>query len=187
MPQRRTNVLRRDQPIRTELMTGIIRPLDGLEKVLRYEPDTGRFFWLVDRPRRAKAGDQAGHKNKQGYIEIRYNYKTYQAQRIAWYLKTGRDPGAMSIDHINNNRGDNRFRNLRLATQAENSRNTKKRQGLTSIYKGVYWYKRHQKWKASINHEGRSIHLGYFEDEYEAHLAYCRAALKLQGEFANFG
>ena len=168
-------------------MTGIIRPLEGLEKVLRYEPDTGRFFWLVDRPRRTKAGDQAGHKNKQGYIEIRYNYKTYQAQRIAWYLETGRDPGAMSIDHINNNRGDNRFKNLRLATQAENSRNTKKRQGLTSIYKGVYWYKRHQKWKASINHEGRSIHLGYFEDEYEAHLAYCRAALRLQGEFANFG
>ena len=93
----------------------------------------------------------------------------------------------MSIDHINNDRCDNRFKNLRLATQAENSRNTKKRQGLTSKYKGVYWYKRYEKWKASINNNDKSIHLGYFEDEYEAHLAYCKAAVKLQGEFANFG
>jgi hypothetical protein len=187
VPQRRTNVLRRDQPTESELMTGIIRPLDGLEKVLRYEPDTGNFFWLVDRPRKTKAGDQAGHKNKQNYIEIRYNHKTYGAHRIAWYLQTGQDPSEMSIDHINNDRRDNRFENLRLATQAENSRNTKKRQGLTSKYKGVYWYKRYEKWKASINNNGKSIHLGYFEDEYEAHLAYCKAAVKLQGEFANFG
>jgi hypothetical protein len=168
-------------------MTGIIRPLDGLEKVLRYEPDTGRFFWLVDRPRKTKAGDEAGYKNKRGYIEIRYNHKTYNAHRIAWYLQTGHDPQVMKIDHINNERSDNRFSNLRLATEKQNARNRKKGEGVTSKYKGVHWYKRHQKWRASIGHAGGCIHLGYFEDEYEAHLAYCRAALRLQGEFANFG
>lgn len=187
VPQRRTNVLRRDQPNATELMTGIIRPLEGLEKVLRYEPSTGRFFWLIDRPYKTRAGDEAGHLNKRGYLEIRYNYKTLNAHRIAWYLQTGEDPQGMTIDHINGNRADNRFENLRIASHKENSRNRKKSDNKTSKYKGVYWYKRHQKWKATIGYEGRAIHLGYFHDEYEAHLAYCKAALELQGEFANFG
>ena len=187
VPQRRSNVLRRDQPNATELMTGIIRSLEGLEKALRYEPDTGRFFWLIDRPRKTKAGDEAGHKNKKGYIEIRYNHKTLNAHRIAWYLQTGEDPKGMTIDHINGNRADNRFENLRIATYKENSRNRKKIDNKTSKYKGVYWYKRYHKWKATIGYEGRAIHLGYFHDEYEAHLAYCKAALELQGEFANFG
>ena len=187
VPQRRTNVLRRDQPTEPELMTGIIRPLDGLEKVLRYEPDTGRFFWLIDRPYKTRAGDEAGHLNKRGYIEIRYNHKTLNAHRIAWYLQTGEDPHGMTIDHVNGNRADNRFENLRIASHKENSRNRKKSGNKTSKYKGVYWYKRHQKWKATIGYEGRTIHLGYFHDEYEAHLAYCKAALELQGEFANFG
>ena len=168
-------------------MTRIIRPLEGLEKVLRYEPDTGEFFWLIDRPRKTKAGEKAGHFNKTGYLEIRYNKKTFQAHRIAWYLQTGEDPKGMTIDHINGNRADNKFNNLRMASQKENSRNRRKSDGKTSKYKGVYWYKRHEKWKATIGHEGRCIHLGYFHDEYEAHLAYCKAALELQGEFANFG
>lgn len=187
VPQRRSNVLRRDQPNATELMTGIIRPLDGLEKVLRYEPDTGRFFWLIDRPRRTKAGDEAGHKNKKGYIEIRYNHKTFNAHRIAWYLQMGEDPKDMEIDHVNGERSDNRFVNLRIANQVENARNRKKLKPKTSRHKGVYWYTRKQKWRAAIGCKGRCIHLGYFHDEYEAHLAYCKAALKLHGEFANFG
>ena len=168
-------------------MTGIIRPLDGLEKVLRYEPDTGHLFWLVDRPRKTKAGDKAGHENKQGYIEIRYNFKNFAAHRVAWYLHTEQDPRGLTIDHINGDRSDNRFSNLRIATHAENARNKRKSEGMTSKYKGVYWYKRYGKWKATIGHEGKCIHLGYFHDEYEAHLAYCKAAVKLQGEFANFG
>lgn len=187
VPQRRTNVLRRDQPKRTELMTGIVRPLEGLEKVLRYEPGTGRFFWLVNRPRKTKAGDEAGCKNKKGYIEIRYNHKTYNAHRIAWYLQTGRDPGAVNIDHINCIKSDNRFVNLRLATNEQNSRNKKKGQGFSSKYKGVSWYKRKGKWMSQIRYGGKSVHLGYFEDEYEAHLAYRKAAAAYHGEFANLG
>lgn len=35
--------------------------------------------------------------------------------------------------------------------------------------------------------EGKKIHLGLFESPSEAHLAYCEAAKKLHGEFANFG
>jgi len=154
--------------------------------VLRYEPDTGNFFWLVDRPRRTKAGDQAGYLNNKGYVEIRFNYKTYQAHRIAWYLHTGQDPKGFHIDHINNDGADNRFCNLRLATPQQNACNTRKRVGTVSAYKGVSWYRAKQKWIAQIRVNNKATHLGYYADEYEAHVAYCRAARKYHGEFANF-
>jgi hypothetical protein len=168
-------------------MTKIIRPLAGLEDVLRYEPGTGKFFWLVARPRKTKAGDPAGHLNKASYIEIRYNHITYQAHRIAWYLHTGKDPCPLDIDHINGDRADNRISNLRLATPAQNAKNQPKKQGTTSTYKGVSWYKRHRKWQAQIRVDGQSIYLGYYNNELDAHLAYCAAAARLHGEFANFG
>ena len=159
----------------------------GFADVLRYEPDTGNFFWLVDRPRKTRVGDRAGHLNKHGYVEIRFNYKTYQAHRIAWYLHTGHDPKGFHIDHINNDAADNRFCNLRLATPQQNAYNIRKRAGTVSVYKGVAWHKKNQKWQAQIRVSSKSIHLGYYIDEYEAHLAYCRAARKYHGEFANFG
>ena len=187
VPQRRTNVLRRDQPKETELMTGILRPLEGFEHVLRYESHTGKFFWLIDRPRKTKAGDEAGHINKRGYVEIRYNHITYQAHRIAWYLHTKQDPGSMQIDHINSNPSDNTIKNLRLATSAQNAKNIRKKLGTASKYKGAHWYARQKRWKSQIRVDGRSIHLGYFNTDYEAHLAYCKAAAVLHGDFANFG
>jgi hypothetical protein len=132
-------------------------------------------------------GKEAGHLNTAGYIEIRYLGKTLQGHRIAWYLETGEDPGALHIDHINCIRHDNRFCNLRLATHLDNARNRKKRNYRTSSkYKGVSWYSRHQKWIATIRVSGKSIHLGYFDDELSAHAAYYLAAKEHFGEFARF-
>ena len=187
VPQRRTNVLRRDQPNPTELMTGILRPLEGLEQVLRYEPHTGKFFWRIDRPRKTKAGDEAGHINKRGYVEIRYNHKTYAAHRIAWYLHTKQDPGALQIDHVNGNPSDNKIANLRLATAGQNAKNIRKKAGTASKHKGASWHKRSGKWQSQIRVDGQNIYLGCFKTDYEAHLAYCKAAAKLHGDFANFG
>jgi hypothetical protein len=167
-------------------MKGTIRPLAGLEQVLRYEPDTGNLFWLIDRPRKTKAGKKAGYVNKSGYVEIRYNEIDYRAHRIAWYLHTGEDPSNLQIDHTNNNASDNRICNLRLATSAQNAKNLRKRSGTTSKYKGVSWHKKNGKWQAQIRSDNKNIYLGYYDDPYEAHLAYCAAATALHGEFAKF-
>ena len=187
VPQRRSTVPRRDQPKLTELMTKTLLSPVGFENVLRYEPATGKFFWLVARPRKTRAGDPAGHVNKKGYIEIRYNHITYRAHRIAWYLHTGEDPHPLTIDHINGDRSDNKMCNLRLATQGQNSKNQRKRKHTKSQYKGAHWREKSGKWQSQIRVDGKSIHLGYFCDDYEAHLAYCAAAARLHGEFANFG
>jgi hypothetical protein len=168
-------------------MTGILRPLEGLEQVLRYEPHTGKFFWRIDRPRKTKAGDEAGHINNKRYVQIRYNHRDYSAHRIAWYLHTKQDPSGLQIDHINGNPSDNRIANLRLATPGENAKNMRKRKGTTSQYKGASWHARTGKWQSQIKVDGHNMHLGCFDTDYEAHLAYCKAAAVLHGEFANFG
>lgn len=168
-------------------MTSSLLPMAGLENVLRYDAETGLLYWTIHIYRIKKPGDLAGHQNKKGYIEIRYNNKTYQAHRIAWFLHTGEDPGEYQVEHIDTNRCNNKATNLRLATQLQNSKNSSKKTGTTSQYKGVSFYTRKNKWVSQIRNNGKAMHLGYFNTELDAHKAYCEAAAALHGEFANFG
>lgn len=89
-------------------------------------------------------------------------------------------------DHIDGNGLNDTRDNLRVATKAQNNRNSSKRRG-TSQYKGVYWDKARNKWRASIAINGVPKFLGRFDDELEAHKAYCEAADKYFGKFANYG
>ncbi len=74
------------------------------------------------------------------------------------------------VDHINRIKTDNRLDNLQFITQRRNT--SKDRKGGTSKYVGVNWSISSNKWKVGIYINGKTIHLGYFDDEYEAHLAY---------------
>ena len=91
---------------------------------------------------------------------------------------------AYRIDHKNRNKLDCQKDNLRIATLQQNSANSNKRKNTSSNYKGVSWYKRFQRWCAGIQVDGRSINLGYFDDEVEAAKAYDVAALQYFGEYA---
>ena len=68
------------------------------------------------------------------------------------------------VDHINCNKLDNRYSNLRQCTPSQNSRNYGSKKG-TSKYKGVSLYKPTNKWLAQIYAEGRKINLGYYISE----------------------
>lgn len=76
------------------------------------------------------------------------------------------------IDHINNNKFDNRRSNLRIVSHSVNNHNMKKRDSCTSQFKGVYFDKSRNKYtaKIQINHEVEF--LGRFDSEMEAHEAY---------------
>jgi hypothetical protein len=84
----------------------------------------------------------------------------------------------MDCDHRNHIKNDNRLVNLRWATNSENARFQKKREGLTSQYIGVSWYKRNNKWQTKCNLNGKTIYIGYFDDEREAAKAYNEFIIK---------
>lgn len=81
------------------------------------------------------------------------------------------------VDHINQNKLDNRKCNLRKCTKSTNQMNVNK-------YKGVQSVPDKNKWKAHIKKNGKLIYLGTFYIEEEAY--YCRwyAERIIFGEFA---
>lgn len=152
-----------------------------MAKFLRFEPDTGRFYWLANICNKP-IGSQAGCVGAKGYRRIRVDNQYYQANRLAWLFAHGTWPDGQ-VDHINGQRDDNRAINLRVATNAENQANAKRRSDNRSGFKGVsptYG----QRWRASIKSGGRTRHLGHFDTAEAAHQAYCEAASELFGEFA---
>jgi hypothetical protein len=156
--------------------------IDGIKKVLSYDPEAGSLTWLCDRGR-AKAGSVAGTIHKRsGYVHIEIFGRYYSAHRLAWALHYGREPEDQ-IDHINKNRSDNRICNLREASNGQNRANTKS----SSVHglKGVSlkpWLK-DRPWEARITKDRKVISLGCFATKEEAHEAYCKKAKELHGEF----
>lgn len=74
------------------------------------------------------------------------------------------------VDHINNNKLDNRVENLQIITQRENASKDKK--GYSSKYVGVHITRLKNRWRACITIDSKQIDLGSFINEYDAHLAY---------------
>ena len=150
-------------------------PIDELRKRLAYRSD-GVLIWKRPFGSRAKAGFAAGWINKKGYLHMSFNKKKYNVHRIVWAIVKREDPLELQIDHINENKLDNRIANLRRATKKQNACNKK-------AVKGYYFAKRQKKWKGQIRADGKPIHLGYFDTEEQAREAYLRAKEKLHGEF----
>jgi hypothetical protein len=87
------------------------------------------------------------------------------------------------IDHRDHNGLNCQRNNLRKCVRGENDGNRTKTRG-SSQYKGVSWAKDKRMWRACIRIE-RTVHLGYFEDEVQAALAYDEAARRRFGVMAH--
>ena len=153
-----------------------------LRKRIRYEPKTGKLFWLDcdDMSNRWKAqfaGKEAFTAVCGGYRIGSVDDAKFKAHRIAWAIHYGELPSGQ-IDHKNGVRSDNQIENLRLATQQENMRNRTINRNNTSGTCGVSWCKRQKKWKAQIKVGGRLIHLGYFQSIDDAKAAREAASVR---------
>ena len=134
-----------------------------------------------------KANSVAGiQRNKNHYWRVRWKYQgktvDYMAHRIVYTLQRGSDPGGMFVDHVHNDKDNNKP--LRLVTKLQNAHNRNGRKNTSSIYKGVCLIKATGRWRATIRVDKQFKHIGVYTTQEEAALAYNTAALLHFGEFA---
>ena len=153
---------------------------EQLREQLHYDQDTGVFTWLASN-RIGINGNTAGYIHKRyGYRYIKVNTVAYRAARLVFLFVTGDWP-PHHIDHINHDRADDRWLNLRPVTSAENARNQSRRVNNSSGVLGVSRHIPLDKWHARIGINGRVRHLGYFDNFDDAVRA--RRAAEIRHDF----
>jgi len=114
--------------------------------------------------------------NKKGYYSVTLNAlnkrKTFTVHKLVAMAFLNHKPCGMKIivDHINNNKKDNRLCNLQLTNNRYNA--SKDRNGHSSSYVGVFASKTEGKWVSQIRIRDKRIHLGTFNNEIDASIAY---------------
>jgi len=93
-------------------------------------------------------------------------------------------PIGMEVDHINQNKLDNRRCNLRVVTRQQNECNKPIGCTNTSGYKGVSYHNRDRVWRAKIRDNGREIYIGAYKTPVDAAIAYNKKAIEINGEYA---
>ena len=116
-----------------------------------------------------KGGISNGYRHVDLYSNNkRKMFKVHQLVAIA-FLKHRLDNN-MVVNHKDFNRLNNNVSNLEVITQRQNA--NKKHLKSSSKYTGVHWCKRAKKWASVITTKNKKKHLGYFIDEFDAHIAY---------------
>ena len=154
------------QEIDVEELRKVFRLKDGKLERLRSYPS---IKWTV----------VENNGTNDGYCNVRFNSMRIYYHTIVWILSTGEDiPEGIQIDHINGNRIDNRFENLRLVTDRENNQNRKVHRKGKLV--GCSFHKPMNKYRASIWIGKKCSHLGYYDTEEEAHNIYVRACKHIE-------
>jgi len=167
-------------------MKPILTP-ERLRVVLNYDAQTGVFTWAKSLSPVAPAGSVAGSVQSEGDIHIGIDRVYYKAHHLAWLYVTGLWPSS-EIDHANMERTDNRFANLRLATNQQQAANRavlrNNRLGVKGV--GLSYKPKHvsSRYRARIRVNNKLIHLGYYPTPEAANAAYGEAARQHFGEFA---
>lgn len=158
-------------------------PVERVRQLLRYDPETGKFVWKVDRmcgryykQFAARAGDDAANITSGGRIQIHVDGGNYKAHRLAWFYVHGVWPS--EIDHRDGNPANNAIANLRIADRFMNMQNLRKaKTGNSSGMLGVT-RRRNGKCIAQICVNRVTRYLGSFDTPEEAHAVYLKAKRK---------
>ena len=139
---------------------------ERLKTLFDYNPITGQFTRKVKIKHRA-AGTLVGTPGTRGYLQCSVDGEVHKVHRLAWLYVYGVWPTGQ-IDHINHVTSDNRIVNLRDVSCAENHQNRARKTKSASGYLGVTWHKRDKRWQAYIELDGKSTHLGLFQNLADA-------------------
>lgn len=157
-----------------------------LLEYFNYDPETG--ILSVKKPRKSTAGRfrevgaPVGTLTEHGYLKVGCKGKPQYIHRIAFMFMTGEVPDC--IDHINGDRTDNRWDNLRGCTKQQNCTNRKVVKSLQG-FKGVT--KVGKKFKAQMRYKNKQLYIGFFDTAEQAHEAYFQKSKELNGNFATRG
>jgi hypothetical protein len=146
---------------------------------LTYCPETGDLRWKERLSNNTSKDLLTNSKDHQGYIRVSHSFngkkRTFKGHRIGWFLHYGYQPAM--LDHINQDKTDNRISNLRECTMSANLGNQKPKnklgiKGIRKMTCGGY--------QAACC----GVYLGYYKDPIDAAKAYDVEAVKVFGDFA---
>lgn len=146
-----------------------------LKELVTYNPETGIFTRNSSNRRKSIGETLGGTPRKDKYMAMRVGKHTYLLHRLAFLYMMGNLPVNL-VDHINGNKSDNRWCNLREATAFENHRNSKLSRNSSTGVKGLCYIEGIQpKYHASVRVSGKrltkTLHLkGRVESEVVAQL-----------------
>ena len=144
----------------------------------------------IGRVRNTESGIMKPYTNVNGYscLNVYLNEKK-TIRKVHRLVALAFIPNPMnkpSVDHINcKAKLNNTVENLRWATRKDQQGNTSAQLNRSSKYKGVSWHKINSKWLSRIYIDTHPTHIGMFQSEEDAALAYNEQAIEHFGEFAN--
>lgn len=161
-----------------------------------YWPSSGevwfkiRDFGLNPTPRQKQwntrfANKKTGYLNTNGYLRVSFgkNNQEYYVHQIAFAVMKGYIPE--EVDHIDKDKLNNKWINLRDANHSENMKNVLMRANNISGLKGVSWSEWNKKWRMDIRSNGVR-HYSYHNTPEDAYLAYCEKSTELHKEFGSY-
>lgn len=139
-----------------------------------YNQQTGLMIWRP-KPDEMKdsnrwnaryANKECGTIDDKGYRRILCRFDSgcvfrIRTHRLAWFITYGKLPDG-EVDHINQDKADNRIANLRDVSKELNQRNGTRKSNNTSGVPGVTWHKQHKKWYAQAGINGKHHSIGLF-------------------------
>jgi hypothetical protein len=149
-----------------------------------FEYKDGVLYWRIRPANCISIGDIAGGTNgtKEPYVRVKIGKERHLIHRVIYLMHYGYMPKI--VDHIDNNKSNNKIENLREVTKSQNCLNKKIRKDNLLNIKNVYFYKPNKKYAVKISINGKPQHIGYFEDLELAELVAIESRNKFHGNFA---
>ena len=144
-----------------------------LKAVFFYDPVVGVFIRRLKQPG-AKVGNISGSRSSDGYLTTSIDGKSNKCHRLAWLYMTGNWP-CYEIDHIDGDRANNKFLNLRDIPKWANIQNQRKAQKHNRSTGVLGIFPNGNRFAARLSVNNKKVYLGTFPTKEEAHQAYLTA------------